>query len=153
MYHYVSCGLPNVFLKNGYAEKVTPFGKAVSIIDVEGLHAQIALTIANSERQLTGAEFRFMRKYLDMSQPALGAVIGVSDQTIANYEKGEPTETADKFLRLLVIEHVKGSVQILEMINQINDLDRANQEEQKLVFESAQLESNDIEWREITCEV
>lgn len=150
MFHYVSCGLPNVYLKNGYSILETPFGNAVSIQDVEGLHTQIAVTIAQNERRLTGTEFRFLRKYLDMSQSALGQIIGVSDQTIANYEKTEPVETADKFIRLIVKERAEGSVKILELIEDINALDREVQEERHLVFESSEASepTDKSHWRE-----
>lgn len=150
MFHYVSCGLPNVYLKNGYSIKETPFGDAVSIQDIEGLHAQIAVTIAQNERRLAGVEFRFLRKYLDMSQATLGQIIGVSDQTIANYEKNEPVETADKFIRLLVKEKAEGSVKIMELIEDINALDREIQEERHLVFESSEITEleDKAHWRE-----
>ena len=38
MIHYTSCGLQNIWLKNGYEVIETAYGKATSIHDVEGLH-------------------------------------------------------------------------------------------------------------------
>ncbi|MBU0656550.1 MAG: hypothetical protein KJ914_15615 [Gammaproteobacteria bacterium] len=47
--HYQSCGLANVWLCNGFENKQTPYGEAVSIADVEGLHKAIGLFILNHE--------------------------------------------------------------------------------------------------------
>ncbi|MEN3157097.1 helix-turn-helix domain-containing protein [Alkalimonas sp. NCh-2] len=133
MFHYKSCGLENVYLVNGYIKKETPFGEAVSIEDIEGLHAKIAETIIRRESELSGREFRFLRKYLDLSQGSLGKLLGVTDQTIANYEKGTPTETAERFIRVLVTEHINGSVQVLDLLSEISDLDK-DIAQSKLVF-------------------
>ena len=37
-YHYVECGLPNVWLRNGF-EKKTPYGEGVSISGIERLRS------------------------------------------------------------------------------------------------------------------
>ena len=61
MYKYTECGLKNVYLVNGFHERKTPYGKAVSIDNVEGLHRVIGLHLADNKPNLTGAEFRFLR--------------------------------------------------------------------------------------------
>ena len=38
-YHYVECGLPNVWLRNGFEKKQTPYGEGVSISDIERLRS------------------------------------------------------------------------------------------------------------------
>ena len=64
MYHYTGCGLPNVYLKNGYEIVKTPYGKGVTIRDMDGLHLAIGATIVNSPEPLIGHEFRFLRTEL-----------------------------------------------------------------------------------------
>src|SRR3981081_3052180 len=61
MYHYRECGLPNVYLENGYHEIETPYGRGVSIEDVEGLHIAIAHALVEEKPSLTGPEVRFIR--------------------------------------------------------------------------------------------
>ena len=36
-YHYVECGLPNVWLRNGFEKKQTPYGEGVSIFRHRGI--------------------------------------------------------------------------------------------------------------------
>jgi transcriptional regulator with XRE-family HTH domain len=57
---------------------------------------------------MTGAEFRFLRKQLELTQAELASIMKTSDQTIANYEKGKTSELgpADPFMRLTYLLHV-----------------------------------------------
>lgn len=135
MLKYTGCGLRNVWLQNGYAMKQTPHGKAVAIQDVEGLHRVLAKTITRKPR-LTGAEFRFVRKELDLSQAALARMFGCEAQTIALWEKNKVRvpKLADRMLRLIYREHVEGNVKIREMIERENDTDRKDHDTKKLIF-------------------
>lgn len=47
-YHYVTSGLSNVWLKNGFSVKETEYGRSVSIHDIEGLHKAIGLYIVKN---------------------------------------------------------------------------------------------------------
>lgn len=135
MLKYTGCGLRNVWLQNGYAMKQTPHGKAVAIQDVEGLHRALAKMITRKPR-LTGAEFRFVRKELDLSQAALARMFGCEAQTIALWEKNKVRvpKLADRMLRLIYQEHAEGNVKIREMIERENDTDRKERDTKKLVF-------------------
>mgnify|MGYP001595042466 FL=1 len=100
MYHYTESGLRNIWLKNGYVVKETPYGKAVSIQDVEGLHRLIG-TIISQRPKLTGAELRFIRKELGLSQKALGAFVGTSEQNVSLWERrGRVPQAADRVIKL-----------------------------------------------------
>jgi putative transcriptional regulator len=140
MFRYTGCGLRNVWLQNGYTVKQTPHGNAVAVQDVDGLHAVVAKTLTRKAR-LTGAEFRFLRKELDLSQAALARWFGCEAQTIALWEKGRirVPKLAAQVLRALYREHAEGNVRIREMIETQNDVDRRDHDAKKLVlFETEQ---------------
>lgn len=108
MYHYTSCGLDNVFLRNGFTRKETPYGAAVSIEDIEGLHLAIASDLLRQKTPLTGAQFRFLRKEQDLTQAEIGAILGVTEQTIACWEKQRDTHVqrmADIAMRAYYLAH------------------------------------------------
>jgi hypothetical protein len=41
LYHYAEGGFPQVWLKNGYVYRKTPYGRGISTQDVIGLHKAI----------------------------------------------------------------------------------------------------------------
>lgn len=94
MYQYNGCGLEGIFLKNGYTVKETPYGRAVAIQNVEGLHMAIALDIARQHAPMNGQQFRFLRKEQDLTQEEAAAMFRVDVQTIANWEKKEGGKAA-----------------------------------------------------------
>src|SRR6266702_4376017 len=87
MYHYRECGLSNVYLVNGYREIETPYGRGISIEDVEGLHMAIAHALVEEEPSLSGPEVRFIRKFLELTQTQLADLLGVEDQSVRRWEK------------------------------------------------------------------
>jgi len=134
-YYYKESGLRNVWLLNGYELVKTSQGESVVIYDLEGLHKVIGEALC-SKKRLTGTEFRFLRKELELSQGGLGLLLGVSDQAIAKWEKtGKVPKTADRFIRLIYLEQVRGNVEIKNTIELINDTDR--QDNEKIVAEES----------------
>lgn len=111
--HYTACGLDNIYLVSGFNRKNVAGEIYVSVNDVEDLHEAIALTLAR-KKLLSGAEIRFLRKYLEYTQSDLGDWLGVSDQSIARYEKdrGSMDSSADAILRLLVIGKIAKTVDV-----------------------------------------
>jgi DNA-binding transcriptional regulator YiaG len=126
LFHYQGCGLPNVYLVNGYRTARTPYGDTVSISDVEGLHGAIADQLVVRLAALTPREFRFLRTFLEMSQKKLGESLGTTDQTVANWEKGKtPVDrAAETLLRMLVREHRGGNVVVRQFVERLNANDR-----------------------------
>lgn len=125
MYQYKTCGLNNVYLKNGYKLRTGAHGEAVSIADIEGLHRTIAKCLVKDKRYLTGPEFRFLRKYLDMSQKRLGLLVGVDEQTVRYWEKlGRVPKWADHWARNLCLQKIDNA-SFEELIDKLNSLDRA----------------------------
>lgn len=125
MYHYKECGLENIYLVNGYVEHATKWGPGVSIDDAEGLHRAIGKDLILLTRGLNGKEFRFLRKELDFSQKVVAGRLDVSDQTVANWEKGpgEVPRASDLVLRLLYAEISLGEEGIVQKFLERLDLD------------------------------
>lgn len=134
MFKYTLCGLDNVWLKNGYTECETPYGRGVKFEDPEALDRAIGFAVAGKPGHLTGKEVRFFRQWLGLCQKDLGAQLGVDGQTVARWEKDQ-TEiggAADKLLRLLFISHESGDTRLKEAVAKVNFIDRvANQ---RIVF-------------------
>jgi len=125
MYHYTECGLPNIWLANGYRTIETAFGKAAQIAHVDSLHRAISLSLVRSKPRLTGSEFRFLRTELDLSQARLASYFGYDAQSVALWEKkGKVPKWADRFLRALYREVAEGNAHLQEIIDRLNDLDQ-----------------------------
>jgi transcriptional regulator with XRE-family HTH domain len=106
-YPYREIGFGNIVLLNGVTTTQTPYGSMTHIESIHGLHRAIGLAIAEMSAPMSGAEFRFLRKQLGLTQAELGARMYVTDQTIANYEKGKTgLGPADPFMRALYLVHI-----------------------------------------------
>jgi DNA-binding transcriptional regulator YiaG len=109
-YHFTASGLPNVYLLSGVKiERDGDYGELVTIDHLPDLIMAIAFSLVRKPDRLTGAEVRFLRKRIGITQAELAEELWVSEQTVANYEKGK-TEPgpADRALRLLFLAHVAG---------------------------------------------
>jgi DNA-binding transcriptional regulator YiaG len=127
MYHYKGCGLPNVWLVNGYTVHDTPYGKGVSIADVDGLQRVIARELVRKPGRLIGREFRFLRGELELSQAKLGGYFGSDAQAVARWESGKTRvpKWADRFLRALYREATDRNPAILEIVERLQDTGEA----------------------------
>lgn len=135
-YHYTECGLRNVWLEGGYRIRRTPYGETVSIVALDELHVAIGRTLAEKSH-LTGAEFRFLRKELGISQRALAGMVGGSEQTVSLWERrGRIPQSADRLLRAMYLEKVNGNVKVTELLNRINELDREDRDRIDLVVDN-----------------
>ena len=123
-YHYVECGLPIVWLRNGYEKKQTPYGEGVSISDIEGLHRCISRTLCDKPGQLTGPEFRFLRRELDFSQKIIGEIFGRSDRSIRDLEyKDGVKEPYNGFIRHLYLESIDPESTYIDLFKRLRSLD------------------------------
>jgi len=86
IYHYLECGLDNIWLRNGFIIEKIDGEKPVKIEDLDGPFRGIGTEICGN-RFVSGDEFRFLRKELDMSQLKLGEIVRVSENSIANWER------------------------------------------------------------------
>lgn len=130
MYHYTESGLRDVWLVNGYVEKDTPYGKVVSFIDVEGLHRVIGINIVTNKPRLSGAEVRYLRKEMNLSQVGLGDILGVSESSVRAWEthRSKIPKPSDRLLRVLYKGSVDKNSDIRNMLDKIAHLDRQNSE-------------------------
>ena len=86
MYHYTDSGLDNVVLESGYREVNTEYGNGVSIDNLDALHLAIGKWLLNVPKQLNGAEFRFLRHEMDLSQARLAHLLGEKEQNIGRWD-------------------------------------------------------------------
>lgn len=118
-------GLRNVWLANGYETCKTPYGEATAIHDLDGLIHSICAALVRKGGHLTGAEFRYLRQHLRLSQASLGKLLGVSEQSVALWEKRSRIPVlADKHLRLLWTEQHEGNETIARVMQRVNDVER-----------------------------
>lgn len=133
IYRYSESGLQNVWLANGYKTRKVAGGKAVAILDADGLHRAIGRSIA-CKAHLTGAELRFLRKELDLSQVRLGPIVGASEESVSLWERrGKIPKSTARLIQALYMETIDGNVHIRDLLARLSDLDRV--EQTKLVFE------------------
>lgn len=136
--HYTGCGLPNIWLRNGFVVEETSYGEAVSIDNLDGLHCAIGLDLANNKPNLTSNEVRFLRKEMDLPQVQLAQLLGVVEATVRNWENGraEIPGPADRILRTLYLEFAEEESLVREKLERISQLNREEHERQITFAES-----------------
>jgi len=103
---YTGCGLPNVTLKDVEVRRCIECGEEeLAIPRVLDLHKAIAMRIIRKPGRLTGAEVRFLRKFLGWSGADFARRIGAAPETVSRWENGRERlgPTADRFLRLATV--------------------------------------------------
>jgi putative transcriptional regulator len=126
-YHYTESGLDNVWLDNGVIVENDPdYGEVYAIQDLDGLHRIIGNDLIHLPRSLKGAEFRFLRRELDLSQKALAGLIGSNEQSVAKWEKARDksigNRVADRLLRLLYAESIDKPI-VKDLLEGLSELD------------------------------
>ena len=141
MYHYTESGLPNVYLVNGFTIETLDGAEYTSIDHMNGLHKTIANAIIDSPKPLTHQEFRFLRIEMNVSQKTLGTRFGVTEQTIARYEKGESSipRTTDAALRSLYMESLQNNNPVSYFLDLLADT------EAKAAAQSIQLKLEEVD--------
>jgi len=125
MYHFTDGGLRNVWLSNGYIEHKTPYGNGVSFHDLDGLVVAICRALCKKPGKLTGAEFRYIRAALLLSQKSLGKLFGYTEQAVAKWEKyGKVPKVVYAALRMIFIERHDGNKKVTAAVDMLNAIDR-----------------------------
>lgn len=89
-------------------------------------HAALGAAVVANPAPLTGADFRFLRQELGLSQAALGDLVGKDEQAVARWEKGKSKKvdaTADRLLRLLYKDAMLGKKKFAPMIEFLRKLE------------------------------
>ncbi len=135
-YQYTDSGLKNVWLVNGFTKKQTPYGEAVGIDNLDGLHKVIATTIINKRASLTGDELRFLRIELDLSQKAFAEYFGKTDQSVANWEKSDhPPKDVDYLVRHIYRQTMEKSAVYTDEVDRLHQLDEADYNDWLISFQ------------------
>ncbi|MCK1578576.1 helix-turn-helix transcriptional regulator [Bradyrhizobium sp. 168] len=108
-YHYMECGLDNVMIEGMVPCKDDEGDDVCTIPNVLGLHKVIAESIVERGSGMTGAELRFIRTEMGMTQAELAKVVHHDPQSIGRWERNEFAidQTAEALIRLLAIEQLE----------------------------------------------
>jgi len=126
-YHYVESGLDNIYLVDGFTIHDTPYGKGVSVKDTAGLHRAIGRWIVATPKPIAGAELRFIRLEMEITQRNLAAILNATEQTLRLWEKHRTKPipgTADRLLRALYLDFQGGDGSVRKMLARLADLDQ-----------------------------
>ena len=103
--HYKACGLDDVYLVNGFTRQVIDGEEYIHIENLKSLWKAIGLHLVSKKKVLAPRELRFLRDQMDLTQAELGALIRVSDQSVARWEKGKcDAGSADVAIRFLYLD-------------------------------------------------
>lgn len=150
-HRYLECGLNNVWISGGFDEIPGPNGeRTISIRDLEGLHRCIANCLIKKPAPLTGAEFRFLRNELDLSQSTMGRLCGREERIVREWEtRGEAVgEPANTIIRFVYEQRYNPSAQFEEVSKTIGQLQALDKELHELKFKIKSTESG---WEPENC--
>lgn len=124
-YHYLECGLDNVFLYNIPIVHDQGGEQVVCIPRIHALHKVIAQGIIIKKGLLNGKEIRFLRTEMGLKQSELAKIIGKDQQTIGRWERGEnaPDKTTDILIRIMakdilrLIDDMPNPEKISQLVN------------------------------------
>jgi len=136
-FHYRACGLDNVYLRSGYEQKIVGGETYTAVQDADELHTAIAEHLVLRRKLLRGQEVRFLRKFLGWTQADAGDALGVSDQSVARYEKDQVAleGSTDRLFRLYVLGKLTGVLDPFKVLEEIRQSDNVSSDD--LVLERA----------------
>lgn len=108
-YHYTECGLNNIVIE-GLSVVVDDEGdEVVEVPYINDLHCAIASGIVLHEQGMSGAELRFLRSEIGMTQAEFAAFLHKDKQTIGRWERAESEidGTSETMIRKLAIEKLE----------------------------------------------
>lgn len=103
---YVESGLPGVRLLGIPAKVCAECGaRRISIPAIEQLHRVLATWVLKKPARLSGAEVRFLRKFIGLSGVDFARKIGATHETVSKWENDRKAigPQSDRLLRLLVV--------------------------------------------------
>ncbi len=147
--HYTQCGLDDVYLVNGFSREETDYGPATSIHNVDGLHRVIGLHIVSHKKTLSAKEMKFLRRQMNFTQLELGNAMGITDQTIARYEKDEAPVSGpvNKLIRIIYAYHLLPPEAQREVLDRLAELQKSDD---TMPDHAAYFGTREDEWEEAT---
>ena len=136
-YHYLECGLDDVYLVNGFKRFDSARGTSIAIGDIDNLHRAIGEHLCNRKRDLSGKEIRFLRREMLLSQASLAHLLDVKEQTVHRWEteKSNMPGAAAALLRLLYMEQIrKADESLRSRLKRIADLEDEIDRAQEMTF-------------------
>ncbi|MCE2982338.1 MAG: hypothetical protein LW832_02110 [Parachlamydia sp.] len=103
---YEDLGFP-ILLVNAPLRKA--FGEWVIDIDFNKLRKDALNYLIHKQTNLTGAELRFIRKYLEMTTTEFGKICGATHVAVLKWESGENriSPTTDIYIRFFLLEKLQ----------------------------------------------
>jgi putative transcriptional regulator len=143
IHHYIESGLDNVYLLGGFTIHKTKYGEGISIENTGELHRQIGLWLIEQPNPLTGAELRFLRLEMELSQARLAAIMGSNEQNVRRWEKARdhPIQgPADRVIRAIYSDYIGKDGNFRRMVDRLAELDRVQHPKAKLRWAKAHWE-------------
>jgi len=106
LYHYRESGLDNVYIAGIDPVQNDAGEMVITIPYINKLLKAIAQAIISHKKGMSGAELRYLRTGMELTQAELAVLVHKDKQTIGRWERGE-TEmdgTTEAFIRRLAIE-------------------------------------------------
>jgi putative zinc finger/helix-turn-helix YgiT family protein len=113
-HQYRESGLGNVYLQNIPAYQCECGERLMQIPAMDRLHDAIAYHLLKKPSLLTGEEFRFLRKWVELTANQLAALLGVKTRiSVSRWENGKApiTVATDHAVRLLVMRLKEDALQ------------------------------------------
>jgi putative transcriptional regulator len=123
-FHFVDCGLPNVYLV-GIRYFVCECGKTVAEIPAaKQLMASIARDLVESNQALTGDEIRFLRKRLGKKATDFARELGIESEHLSRLENGKKpvAEPMGKLIRLVYAVSANDSELLNRVVQMVGSL-------------------------------
>lgn len=132
-YHYLECGLDDVYLANGFKWHETARGTSIAIKDIDTLHRVIGEHLCRDKKELSGKEFRFLRREMLMSQALLADLFNVKEQTVHRWETGKSPvpKASESLIRLMYMDKVPS---VRDRLKRIADLEDEIDHRQEMIF-------------------
>ena len=147
LFHYVQCGLDDVWLTSGVELVETEYGSGFRIANADELHEAIAKSIIHGNRRLRGQEARFLRTQLNLSQEGIAKILGVDRATVIRWERTRErplTIMQDIAVRTTYAARLASDDFLLSVIKKLQDADEeAHGDAYRQVFETS-----NYGWRE-----
>ncbi len=105
-YHYTECGLNNVIIEGLPVFLDDEGDEVVEIPFINDLHREIASGIVTHDQGISGAELRFLRSEMGMTQAELASLVHKDKQTVGRWERAEweIDGSSETIIRKLAVE-------------------------------------------------